>query len=171
MYLTTVRKSIVTRFLKTMLWFKVWKKLAVFWTKHTHFSPIFWRKYLKNHNIGPYSLRPLLYIRPEAAETMPRALPSSNASSSQTSSVPPGTQSWKQNLGPGPDRAQARHAGSGFYYINQKPKPGFGAKHKSIQTPSLHTRPGLQKPKPAVYTWPNPAFYRPDPALLGSEAH
>jgi hypothetical protein len=42
-------------FSKTNVMIKFLHKLALFWVKNAIFSPIFWRKYLKNHNIGPWS--------------------------------------------------------------------------------------------------------------------
>jgi hypothetical protein len=45
----------------------------------------------------------------------------------------------------GPDRAKARHAGSGFYYKNQKPKPAmawfFGLAHDPDPEPAHRARP------------------------------
>jgi hypothetical protein len=63
----------------------------------------------------------------------------------------------------GPERAQAEagSAASGFYYITQKPKPTracFWAKPAG-QTPTPPTRPGPQKP----------ALYRTAPALVYTE--
>jgi hypothetical protein len=40
-------------FSKTNVMSKFCKKLAVVWAKTPIFSPIFWRKYFRNHNIGP----------------------------------------------------------------------------------------------------------------------
>jgi hypothetical protein len=40
-------------FLKNQCYGQFFQNSALFWVKNVIFSPIFWRKYLKNHKIGP----------------------------------------------------------------------------------------------------------------------
>jgi hypothetical protein len=75
-------------------------------------------------------------------------------------------------VGPEHAQAQARSAGSGFYYMTQKHEPArawFWAKPAG-QTPSTPTRPGQAcnslSPQCKARARPVPALYRPAPALV-----
>jgi hypothetical protein len=41
-------------FSKTNLMIKFFHYLALFWVKNANFCRFFWRKYFKNHSIGPW---------------------------------------------------------------------------------------------------------------------
>jgi hypothetical protein len=48
-------KKLAFFFSKTNVMIKFLHYLALFWVENANFLPIFWWKYLKNHNIGPRS--------------------------------------------------------------------------------------------------------------------